>query len=287
MLMAVPFKVDLSGKVAVVTGATGVLCGAMARALGECGAAVAVLGRRKEAADELAAEIRRDGGKAIGVSADVLDRAKLEAASAIIEKELGPVDILLNGAGGNHPKGTTSMESLDPAAVGKVVEGVSTFYDLDTEGLQHVFNVNFLGTLLPCQVFTRSMVGRRKGAIINVSSVSADRPLTKVVAYGAAKAAITNFTQWLAVHFARTGVRVNAIVPGFFLTEQNRSLLTKPDGTLSARGDKIITNTPMGRFGEPKELLGALLWLVDDRAAGFVTGSVVAVDGGFTAYSGV
>lgn len=285
--MSVPFKVDLSGKVAVVTGATGVLCGAMARALGECGAAVVVLGRRREAADELAAEIRRDGGKAIGVSADVLDRAKLEAASAIIEKELGPVDILLNGAGGNHPKGTTSMEHLDPAVVGKVVEGVSTFYDLDAEGLQHVFNVNFLGTLLPCQVFTRGMVGRGKGTIINVSSVSADRPLTKVVAYGAAKAAITNFTQWLAVHFARAGVRVNAIVPGFFLTEQNRNLLTKPDGTLSARGDKIIAHTPMGRFGEPKELLGALLWLVDDRAAGFVTGSVVSVDGGFTAYSGV
>ena len=285
--MAVPFKVDLSGKVAVVTGATGVLCSAMARALGECGAAVAVLGRRKEVADELAAEIRRDGGKAIGVSADVLDRAKLDAASAIIEKELGPVDILLNGAGGNHPKGTTSMESLDPEGIGKVVEGVTTFYDLDPEGLQYVFNLNFLGTLLPCQVFTRGMVGRRKGTIINVSSVSADRPLTKVVAYGAAKAAITNFTQWLAVHFARSGVRVNAIVPGFFLTEQNRNLLTKPDGTLSARGDKIIAHTPMGRFGEAKELLGALLWLVDDRAAGFVTGSVVPVDGGFTAYSGV
>jgi len=285
--MAVPFKVDLSGKVAVVTGGTGVLCSAMARALGECGAAVAVLGRRREVADELAAEIRRDGGKAIGVSADVLDRAKLEAASAVIEKELGPVDILLNGAGGNHPKGTTSMESLDPEAVGKVVEGVTTFYDLDPEGLQYVFNLNFLGTLLPCQVFTRGMVGRRKGTIINVSSVSAVRPLTKVVAYGAAKAAITNFTQWLAVHFARTGVRVNAIVPGFFLTEQNRNLLTRPDGTLSARGDKIIAHTPMGRFGEAKELLGALLWLVDDRAAGFVTGSVVPIDGGFTAYSGV
>jgi NAD(P)-dependent dehydrogenase (short-subunit alcohol dehydrogenase family) len=287
MLMAVPFKVDLSGKVAVVTGGTGVLCSAMVRALGECGAAVAVLGRRREVAEELAAEIRRDGGKAIGVSADVLDRAKLEAASAIVEKELGPVDILLNGAGGNHPKGTTSMESLDPEGIGKVVEGVTTFYDLDPEGLQYVFNLNFLGTLLPCQVFTRGMVGRRKGTIINVSSVSADRPLTKVVAYGAAKAAITNFTQWLAVHFARTGVRVNAIVPGFFLTEQNRNLLTKPDGTLSARGDKIIAHTPMGRFGEAKELLGALLWLVDDRAAGFVTGAVVPVDGGFTAYSGV
>jgi NAD(P)-dependent dehydrogenase (short-subunit alcohol dehydrogenase family) len=285
--MSVPFKVALSGKVAVVTGGTGVLCSAMARALGECGAAVAVLGRRKEVADELAAEIRKDGGKAIGVSADVLDRAKLEAANAVIEKELGPVDILLNGAGGNHPKGTTSMEILNPEDMGKTVAGVNSFYDLDQESLQYVFNLNFLGTLLPCQVFTKGMVGRRKGTIVNVSSVSAQRPLTKVVAYGAAKAAITNFTQWLAVHFARAGVRVNAIVPGFFLTEQNRNLLTKPDGTLSPRGDKIIAHTPMGRFGEAQELLGALLWLVDERAAGFVTGSVVPIDGGFTAQSGV
>jgi NAD(P)-dependent dehydrogenase (short-subunit alcohol dehydrogenase family) len=285
--MAVPFKVDLSGKVAVVTGGTGVLCSAMARALGECGAGVAVLGRRKEVADALAAEIRKDGGKAIGVSADVLDRAKLDAANAVIEKELGPVDILLNGAGGNHPKGTTSMEVLNPEDLGKAAAGVTSFYDLDPEGLQYVFNLNFLGTLLPCQVFTRAMVGRRKGAIVNVSSVSADRPLTKVAAYGAAKAAISNFTQWLAVHFARTGVRVNALVPGFFLTEQNRNLLTRPDGTLSPRGDKIVSNTPMGRFGEAQELLGALLWLVDERAAGFVTGAIVPVDGGFTAYAGV
>jgi NAD(P)-dependent dehydrogenase (short-subunit alcohol dehydrogenase family) len=285
--MSVPFKVDLSGKVAVVTGGTGVLCSAMARALAECGAGVAVLGRRKDVADELAARIRKEGGKAIGVSADVVDRAKLEAANAVIEKELGPVDILLNGAGGNHPKGTTSVETMNPEDVGKTTAGVTTFYDLDPEGLQHVFNLNFLGTLLPCQVFTRSMVARRKGTIINISSVSAGRPLTKVAAYGAAKAAINNLTQWLAVHFARTGVRVNAIVPGFFLTEQNRNLLTKPDGSLSPRGDKIIAGTPMGRFGEAHELLGALLWLVDDRAAGFVTGSVVPVDGGFTAYSGV
>jgi NAD(P)-dependent dehydrogenase (short-subunit alcohol dehydrogenase family) len=285
--MAVPFKVDLSGKVAVVTGGTGVLCSAMARALGECGAGVAVLGRRKEVAEALAAEIRKDGGKAIGVSADVLDRGKLDAANAAIEKELGPVDILLNGAGGNHPKGTTSMEVLNPEELGKAAAGVTSFYDLDPEGLQYVFNLNFLGTLLPCQVFTRGMVGRRKGAIVNVSSVSADRPLTKVAAYGAAKAAISNFTQWLAVHFARTGVRVNALVPGFFLTEQNRNLLTRPDGTLSPRGDKIVANTPMGRFGEASELLGALLWLVDERAAGFVTGAIVPVDGGFTAYAGV
>jgi NAD(P)-dependent dehydrogenase (short-subunit alcohol dehydrogenase family) len=285
--MPVPFKVDLSGKVAVITGGTGVLCSAMSRALGECGARVAVLGRRREVADELAAEIRKDGGTAIGVSADVLDRAKLEAASAVIEKELGPVDILLNGAGGNHPKGNTSMEHLNPEDFGKTVEGMNTFYDLDQEGVQYVFNLNFLGTLLPCQVFTKSMVARRKGTIINVSSVSADKPLTKVVAYGAAKAAITNFTQWLAVHFARAGVRVNALVPGFFLTDQNRNLLTKPDGSMTARGDKIIAHTPMGRFGEATELLGALLWLADDRAASFVTGSIVTVDGGFTAYSGV
>jgi NAD(P)-dependent dehydrogenase (short-subunit alcohol dehydrogenase family) len=248
---------------------------------------VAVLGRRKEVAEALAAEIRRDGGKAIGVSADVLDRAKLDAANTLIEKELGPVDILLNGAGGNHPKGTTSMEVLNPEDLGKATAGVTSFYDLDPEGLQHVFNLNFLGTLLPCQVFTRGMVGRRKGTIVNVSSVSAERPLTKVAAYGAAKAAISNFTQWLAVHFARTGVRVNALVPGFFLTEQNRNLLTRPDGTLSPRGDKIVAGTPMGRFGEAHELLGALLWLVDERAAGFVTGAIVPVDGGFTAYSGV
>jgi NAD(P)-dependent dehydrogenase (short-subunit alcohol dehydrogenase family) len=285
--MSVPFKVDLSGKVAVVTGGTGVLCSAMARALGECGAAVAVLGRRREVAEELAGQIRKDGGRAMAVSADVLDRAKLDAANAAVEKELGPVDILLNGAGGNHPKGTTSVETLNPEDAGNTVAGVTSFYDLDQESMQYVFNLNFLGTLLPCQVFTKAMVGRRKGTIINVSSVSADRPLTKVVAYGAAKAAITNFTQWLAVHFARAGVRVNAIVPGFFLTEQNRGLLTRADGGLTPRGDKIIGHTPMGRFGTPDELLGALLWLADDRAAGFVTGSVVTVDGGFTAYSGV
>jgi NAD(P)-dependent dehydrogenase (short-subunit alcohol dehydrogenase family) len=285
--MAVPFKVDLSGKVAVVTGGTGILCSEMSRALGECGAKVAVLGRRKDAADQLAAEISKAGGKAIGVSADVLDKAKLEAAAAVIEKELGPIDILLNGAGGNHPKGTTSMEYLNPDDLGKVVEGVNTFYDLDPEGLQYVFNLNFLGTLLPCQVFTKAMVARRSGVILNVSSASAIRPLTKVMAYGAAKAAVSNFTQWMAVHFSRANVRVNAIVPGFFLTEQNRKLLTKPDGSMTPRGEKIVGHTPMGRFGKAEELLGALLWLADDRASGFVTGSIVVVDGGFAAYSGV
>ncbi len=285
--MGIPFRVDLSGKVAVVTGGTGVLCSAMVRALGECGASVAILGRRQQVADDLAAEVKKAGGKALGVSADVLDRAKLDAANAIIEKELGPVDILLNGAGGNHPKGTTSMEYLDPASLGKVVEGVTSFYELDQEGIQYVFNLNFLGTLLPCQAFTKAMVARRKGVIINISSLNALKPLTKIPAYSAAKAAISNFTQWLAIHFSQSGVRVNGIVPGFFLSEQNRSLLTKPDGSLTARGDKIMAHTPMGRFGKADELLGSLLFLVDDKSSGFVTGSTVVVDGGFSAYSGV
>jgi len=285
--MGVPFKVDLTGQVAVVTGGTGVLCSEMARALAECGASVVVLGRRKDVAESLAEDIRKSGGRAKGVSADVLDRATLEVAAAEIETAFGPVDILLNGAGGNHPKGNTSVEYLDPGELGKKVEGITSFYELDQEGIQYVFNLNFLGTLLPCQVFTKPMVARRRGVILNVSSISALKPLTKVPAYGAAKAAIANFTQWLAVHFSRANVRVNALVPGFFLSEQNRNLLTKPDGGLTPRGDKIVAHTPMGRFGEAHELIGALLWLVDSKSSGFVTGTSVIVDGGFSAFSGV
>jgi NAD(P)-dependent dehydrogenase (short-subunit alcohol dehydrogenase family) len=282
--MIAPFKVDLSGKVAVVTGGTGVLCSVMAKALGECGAAVAILGRRKQVADGLAEEIRQAGGRALGVRADVLDRAQLDAASAVVERELGPVDILLNGAGGNHPKGTTSTEYLKPEDLGKTVEGATSFYDLSREGIEYVFN---LGTLLPCQVFTKPMVARRKGVIVNVSSLNALKPLTKIPAYSAAKAAVTNFTQWLAVHLSPANVRVNAIVPGFFLTEQNRRLLTQEDGSLTPRGRTITEHTPMRRFGKPEELLGALLWLTDDGASGFVTGSIITVDGGFSAFSGV
>jgi NAD(P)-dependent dehydrogenase (short-subunit alcohol dehydrogenase family) len=285
--MSVPFKVDLAGQVAVVTGGTGVLCSEMARALAECGAAVVVLGRRKDVAEALAEDIRKSGGKAMGVSADVLDRAKLEVAAAEIEAKFGPVDILLNGAGGNHPKGNTSVEYLDPAELGKKVEGITSFYELDQEGIQYVFNLNFLGTLLPCQVFTKPMVAKRSGVILNVSSMAAMKPLTKVPAYGAAKAAIANFTQWLAVHFSRANVRVNALVPGFFLTDQNRNLLTKPEGGLTPRGEKIVAHTPMGRFGESHELVGALLWLVDNKSSGFVTGTSVIVDGGFSAFGGV
>ena len=285
--MSVPFKVDLAGQVAVVTGGTGVLCSEMARALAECGASVVVLGRRKDVAEALAEDIRKSGGKAMGVSADVLDRAKLEVAAAEIEAKFGPVDILLNGAGGNHPKGNTSVEYLDPAELGKKVEGITSFYELDQEGIQYVFNLNFLGTLLPCQVFTKPMVAKRSGVILNVSSMAAMKPLTKVPAYGAAKAAIANFTQWLAVHFSRANVRVNALVPGFFLTDQNRNLLTKPEGGLTPRGEKIVAHTPMGRFGESHELVGALLWLVDNKSSGFVTGTSVIVDGGFSAFGGV
>jgi NAD(P)-dependent dehydrogenase (short-subunit alcohol dehydrogenase family) len=193
----------------------------------------------------------------------------------------------VNGAGGNHPKGTTTKEYLFPDDLKQVVEGVTTFYDLDPKGVEFVFNLNFLGTLLPTQVFTKAMAKAGRGTVINISSMNAFTPLTKIPAYSGAKAAVSNFTQWLAVHFSKVGVRVNAIAPGFFLTDQNRSLLTRPDGSLTPRGDTIIAHTPMGRFGQPDDLTGALLWLADSQSAGFVTGTVIPVDGGFSAFSGV
>lgn len=285
--MTVPFKVNLTGKTAVVTGGGGVLCGCMAKALAECGAAVAITDLRLEAAQAVANEITKAGGKAMGFACNVLEKKSLEEANQLIEKEFGTVDILINGAGGNHPKGTTSMEFMDPAMVGKAVEGMKTFYDLDPEGVSFVFNLNFLGTLLPTQIFTKGMASKRKGVIINVSSMNAFKPLTKIPAYSAAKAAVSNFTQWLAVHMAKAGIRVNAIAPGFFLTDQNRGLLTQADGSLTPRGNTIIAHTPAGKFGRPEDLVGALLWLVSDDAAGFVTGTVIPVDGGFSAFSGV
>lgn len=279
----VPFSVDLHGKTAVVTGGGGVLCSAFAKALAECGASVAVLDLRKEAAQAVADEINASGGRAIGVACNVLERESIEQARGEVIAAFGGVDLLLNGAGGNHPRATTDRETF---TLSDLEEEVKTFFDLQAEDVSFVFNLNFIGTLLPTQVFARDMV-QKGGTIINVSSMNAYRPLTKIPAYSAAKSAVSNFTQWLAVHFADAKVRVNAIAPGFFATAQNRSLLFNEDGTPTARTGKILAATPMKRFGEPEELLGALLFLADERASGFMTGVVLPVDGGFSAYSGV
>lgn len=285
--MKVPNQTDLTGKVAVVTGGGGILCSTLSRALAAVGAKVAILDLRKEAADKVAEQIAAEGGTAKGYACNVLEKASLDAVAAEIEKDFGPVDILLNGAGGNNPKGTTSKEVLEAADLANADPSVKTFYDLDPAGISFVFNLNFLGTLLPTQAFTKHMVAAGKGTILNISSMNAFRPLTKIPAYSAAKASVSNFTEWLAVHFAKTGVRVNAIAPGFFLTDQNRALLTNPDGSLTPRSEKILGGTPMGRFGVPEDLIGTVLWLLNDEASGFVTGVVVPIDGGFNAYSGV
>jgi NAD(P)-dependent dehydrogenase (short-subunit alcohol dehydrogenase family) len=284
--MELPFMIDLKGKTAVVTGGGGILCSGFAMALAKCGAKVAILDLRKENADSVAKAITADGGTAIGVEANVLDRENLEKAREYIRSEFGGCDILLNGAGGNHPKGTTTKEYLFPEDTGGQ-EGVITFFDLDPKGIEFVFNLNFLGTLLPTQVFARDMMNKKDSVIINISSMNAFTPLTKVPAYSGAKAAISNFTRWLAVHMSKVNIRVNAIAPGFFLTDQNRNLLTKEDGSYTERAYKILNMTPMSRFGEADELIGTLLWLVDAKASGFVNGTVIPVDGGFSAYSGV
>lgn len=278
-------QTNLKNKVAVLTGGGGVLCSSMAKTLAAEGVRVAVLDLKLEAAEQVAREIREAGGEAMGVQANVLDIDDLRKAHEQVRNTLGPCDILINGAGGNHPKGTTSKTHYfpdDPDAR----EALKTFFDLDPEGIQFVFNLNFIGTLLPTQVFARDMIGREGCSVLNVSSMNAFRPLTKIPAYSAAKAAISNFTQWLAVHFAKVNIRVNALAPGFFLTEQNRSLLTLADGSLTDRGQTIIGHTPMGRFGEPEDLSGTLLWLCGDGSK-FVTGVVIPIDGGFSAFSGV
>lgn len=283
--MKTPFNIDLKDKVCVVTGGGGVLCSAFSKALAANGAKVAVLDLRVENARKVADEINADGGTAIGVEANVLKKDSLEKAREEINEIFGTCDILLNGAGGNHPKGTTSNEVLHASDLEK--EGITTFYDLDPEGIQFVFNLNFIGTLLPTQIFSKDMIGKKGAVIINISSMNAFTPLTKIPAYSGAKAAVSNFTQWLAVHMSGVGIRVNAIAPGFFLTDQNRSLLTTADGSYTERANKILGQTPMGRFGEPSELIGTLLWLVDEGASGFVNGTVIPVDGGFSAFSGV
>ncbi|HCX24445.1 MAG: D-mannonate oxidoreductase [Flammeovirgaceae bacterium] len=282
--MDVNMQIDLTDKIIVVTGGGGILCGEMAKKLASQGAKIAVLDLNKEAADMLADEITKAGGTAIGVAANVLDKAALEKAHQEVIEQLGPCDILINGAGGNHPKGTTSKEFFSSEDIAD--EELISFFDLDPEGVGFVFNLNFLGTLLPTQVFAKDMIGKEGCSVINISSMNAFTPLTKIPAYSGAKAAISNFTQWLAVHFSKVGIRVNALAPGFFLTDQNRKLLTDEDGGLTERGDKIISQTPMGRFGNPEDLNSTLLWLCDPSSS-FVTGVVVPIDGGFSAYSGV
>ena len=278
-------KVDLNGKNAVVTGGGGVLCSAFSKALAECGAAVAILDLNEEKAKEVAAEINASGGKAIGIGANVLSKESLKEAKKKANDFFGEADILLNGAGGNSPGGTTTKEYYKPGDEEK--EDLVTFFNLDPDKIGFVFNLNFLGTLLPTQVFAPDMIGKKESSVINISSMNAFCPLTKIPAYSGAKAAVSNFTKWLAVHFSKVGLRVNAIAPGFFLTGQNKALLLNEDGSLTERSKKIINATPMGRFGTPDELLGTLLYLLSYDASSFVNGVVIPVDGGFSAYSGV
>lgn len=278
---------DLKDKTAVITGGGGALGEAMGLALAERGASVALLDVRESAAGQAAARIDGGRGRTVGLACDVLDEGSLAAAAVRVVAEYGRVDILVNAAGGNSPAATTSLERAEPGDLPGGPGGPKTFFDLDVPALRSVLDLNLLGTLLPCRAFGREMAARGGGAIVNISSMSASRPLTKIAAYSAAKAGVANFTLWLATHLAPLGVRVNAIAPGFFLTEQNRYLLTdEKSGALTARGRAVIAHTPMGRFGAPRDLAGILVWLASD-ASSFVTGAVIPVDGGFSAYSGV
>ena len=272
-------------KTVVITGAGGVLCGCFAKRLAKEGYRVALLDIQLDAAEAVAAEIRAEGGDARAFRADVLDKESLAAAKAAVNAAFGPVTHLINGAGGNNPKGTTTNETFRREDID--AKDVVSFFDLDPQGIEFVFNLNFLGTLLTTQVFARDFVDAGHGNILNISSMNAYTPLTKIPAYSAAKAAVSNFTQWLAVHFAGAGIRVNAIAPGFFVTKQNQARLFDPQGNPTPRTAKILSQTPMNRFGKPEELCGTLLYLLDDDASGFVTGIVIPVDGGFSAYSGV
>ncbi len=278
---------NLKGKVAVVTGGGGVLCSGFAKDLAKVGVKVAVLDLRQESAQSVADEINAAGGEAIAVGCNVLEAESLENARKTVNEEFGPCDILINGAGGNNPKGTTDKELFEDGDLDARAEGLKTFFDLDASGIEFVFNLNILGTLLTTQCFAKDMIGRENCSILNISSMNAFKPLTKIPAYSAAKAGVSNFTQWLAVHFAGAGIRVNAIAPGFFATNQNKALLFKEDGSLTPRSDKIISHTPMRRFGTPEDLSGSLLFFCDEQYSGFITGVILPVDGGFSAYSGV
>ena len=275
---------NLEGKVAVVTGAGGVLCSGFAKTLARAGAKVALLDINEEAAMDFAKEITEEGGIAKAYKCNVLDKESCQAVADEVEKDFGKCDLLINGAGGNNARATTDKEYYFS---GDIDEDCKNFFNLDSDGVAFVFNLNFLGTLIPTQAFAKQMLGREGCNIINISSMNAFTPLTKIPAYSGAKAAISNFTQWLAVHFSKEGIRVNAIAPGFFSTKQNAALLWNPDGSPTPRTGKILAATPMGRFGEASELDGALLFLVNNDAAGFITGVVLPVDGGFSSYSGV
>lgn len=277
---------NLKGRVAVVTGGGGVLCGGFAKDLARQGVKVAVLDLRLDAAEKIAEEIRAEGFEAIGVACNVLEKESLENARNEINEKIGTCDILINGAGGNHPSGNTTKEKFQLSDL-NATEDIKTFFDLDPKGIEFVFNLNFLGTLLTTQVFAKDMVGKENATIINISSMNSYKPLTKIPAYSAAKAAISNFTQFMAVHFSEVGLRVNAIAPGFFSTNQNKALLFNEDGSYTPRSEKIIGHTPLGRFGVPEDLTGTLLFLSDETYSKFVTGVIIPVDGGFSAYSGV
>ncbi|UJH68594.1 SDR family oxidoreductase [Allomuricauda sp. SCSIO 65647] len=281
-----PRYVELQDQVVVITGGGGILCSAIATAFADQGAKLAILDLKKESAEVVAEQIRQKGGEAIAVQADVLSQESLQMAYEKVTEHFGPCNILVNGAGGNHPSGTTSNPYLLEEDLTSTVEDLKTFFDLDIEAIQFVFNLNFIGTLLPTQIFSKAMVGGKGCNVLNISSMNAFTPLTKIPAYSGAKAAVSNFTQWLAVHFSKVGIRVNALAPGFFLTDQNRALLTKEDGELTPRGATIIDQTPMGRFGDPEDLVGTALWLCSNQSK-FVTGVVVPIDGGFSAFSGV
>ena len=281
-MLNLPLTHDFTGKVVVVTGAGGVLCGDMARAYAQAGAKVAALDLNEAAVLKLAEEVTAEGFIMKGYKANVLELEALEAVHQQILADLGPCDILVNGAGGNNPRATTDNEYQHEAK-----EGQKTFFDLDQSGIDFLFKLNFQGTLLPTQVFAKDMVERKSGNILNISSMNAYIPLTKIPAYSGAKAAISNFTQWLATHFAGSGIRCNAIAPGFIVSNQNRALLFNEDGTPTARSGKILNGTPMGRFVDSNELLGGMLFLTDDKFASAVTGVILPIDCGFAAYSGV
>ena len=283
-MQKIVIETDLRGKVAVVTGAGGVLCGYLSKVLARAGAKVALVNRSDAAIIQYAQEINEEGGIARAYKGNVLSHEDMERIAAEVERDLGPCDILLNGAGGNNPRATTDKEYYEP---GDLDAEVKSFFDLDDDSVNMVFDLNYNGTLIPTQAFAKHMVRKGGGNIINISSMNAFLPLTKIPAYSGAKAAVSNFTQWLAVHFSKVGIRVNAIAPGFFSSKQNAALLWNEDGTPTKRTEKILAATPMGRFGETEELAGGLLFLLNDKAAGFITGVVLPIDGGFSAYGGV